>query len=138
LKKLLHEAKSRRGTTSVEFALLAAPILISLIGAADGLRYVYTRQALQSYASQGFRTMMIAAESQNDNTCSPFAANMFSALQVPIGLAQASLQATPSCSFDKAAGTKVLTLTVSYEFTFLLDVFGALEQTIPLIRIRAI
>lgn len=138
MRNFLRKARSRQGTTSVEFALLAAPILISLIGAADGLRYVYTRQALQSYASQGFRTMMIAAESQNDTTCSPFASNMFSALQVPVGLAQTSLQATPNCSINKAAGTKVLTLTVSYDFTFLLDAFGALQQKIPITRIRTI
>jgi hypothetical protein len=137
LKRLLAGRESRRGATAVEFALLAVPLLIGLGGGMDGLRYIYTAQALRGYAAQSFRAVIIAANGVDSSSCPMLSASMMEGIERPVGLDRDRLKATPSCRLDASTGIRTLQLQVSYSFGFVIDVFGGLTQSLTVTHNQA-
>jgi Flp pilus assembly pilin Flp len=126
LKRLFLGRGSRRGATAVEFALLAVPLLIGVVGGLDGLRYIYTWQALRGYAAQSFRVVAIAASSGDESSCPALSAGMLDTLAKPIGLDSNRLTVVPSCSLNTTTGIRTLRLQISYRFTFITNLFDGL------------
>jgi Flp pilus assembly protein TadG len=55
--------RARRGVAALEFALLAVPLLLIVLGTIEFGRILWTREALQMTAVQGARCMAILASS---------------------------------------------------------------------------
>lgn len=122
----------RRGTTSVEFALVGGLTALLLLGCLEMGRYLITREAVRTAAAEAVRMATLRGGQNLDAgsaACNGLSGSLAGvAARVP-WLTAASLTATLSgCATQ--AGITTVTVTVQYPFTFVITLFGTPNRPI--------
>jgi Flp pilus assembly protein TadG len=121
-------ALDRRGTTTLEFALIGGLLVPLLLGGMDIGRYMLTQQAVRAAAAEAAR-MVTVRGNLNLNAGSPACNTLSGALsgvsaRVPF-LKAASLVVTMSGCATGSNGITTVTVAVSYPFSFQISYFAA-------------
>jgi hypothetical protein len=123
----------RRGTTSLEFALTGAIIMAFLVGAADFCRYMVTLSSVRVASAEAAR-MVTLAGSANLNAgraaCQGLSGTLANTTTRVRFLSAASVRASMSGCQTNLLGVTTVTITLTYPFSFLLNVFGAQQRDI--------
>jgi Flp pilus assembly protein TadG len=120
----------RRGTTSLEFALVGSLLMSLLLGSIEVSRYMFTLESMRVVVSEAVRLATLQG-SRNMNAGSAPCTNLSGPLD-GAGAQTAFLDATlltvvmSGCSTQ--AGITTVAVTVSYEFTFTVPLFGAANR----------
>ena len=122
----------RRGTTTVEFALIGSLLVPLLLGTIEISRYLITREAVRTAAAEAVR-MATLRGGQNLDASSPACTGLTGSLggvaaTVPF-LNAASLTANMS-GCGTQAGVTTVSVTVQYPFTFGIALFGVPNRPI--------
>lgn len=119
------------GTSSLEFALVAAPFVFMMVAGMDLGRYFITRDSLHTLVDEAVRSAVVNCFNLKIcpyGTAVPTPSNLWN--KVPFlqqGLAGASL--TTSQTFDTTTGTRTITATANYPFAFVLPAWTGLYST---------
>lgn len=122
------------GASALEFALVALPLLMLVIGTIEYGRLMWTRQALQSLAISTARCMGIlqddcaASGSYSTPRTTAYVISRASSFGVSIAATNLSLNANASCG--AVAGFS--SVTVTYKYSAVTPIVGALLGNIPL------
>lgn len=121
-----------RGTTSAEFALVGAVLLVLLIGAIETCRYLLTAAALRTAAADAVRLATLVGGANlaaGRASCSGLSGPLDGAqARAPVlDAAQLSVTLT-GCARNGAVTT--VTVRASYPFRFALPLAGARERNI--------
>ena len=112
--RLLALLADTRGASAVEFALVAGPFLLILVGSVEFGRYVWTRQAIQDTAIAGARCVgVLQRPCEQDGVFNPTKARNFVIATAPIRI-RTPLNSTRPPTTEMARVTLFITLrTVS-------------------------
>ncbi len=119
--------RDRRGTTSLEFALVGGLLLSLLVGGLDLARYMFTLECLRATTAEAVRLATLRG-SQNLNAgsaaCSSLSGSLAgAAARVPFLHADQVTATLSGCATQ--AGVTTVTVTVQYPFSFAVGYFGA-------------
>lgn len=125
-------ALNRRGTTTVEFALVGGLLVSLLLGTIEISRYLITREAVRTAMAEAVR-MTTLRGSRNLDASSPACTSLAGSLtgmaaSVPF-LTAASLTANMSGCVTQA-GVTTVSITVHYPFAFGVALFGVPNRPI--------
>lgn len=126
--------RDQRGASALEFALVALPFLLLVIGTIEYGRFLWTRQALQSLAISTARCMGVLQDacavsgSYNSARTTTYLLSQASALGVSIAASNVALVANASCG--AIAGFS--SVTISYSFSTVTPIVSALVGGIPI------
>jgi len=121
----------QRGGLSLEFGLVALPFLMLLLGGVELARYVYTAQAVDSYAEAMLRTTLVHVGGDTANRCLADLASAVTQPKLPAGLvAERISQRQAGCTRESNGGIPRVSVAITYRFTFLVSLFGSAEQQI--------
>lgn len=123
----------RRGATSLEFALTGAILMAFLVGAADFCRYMVTLSSVRMASAEAAR-MVTLAGGANLNAGRPACQGLSGRLDFPrtrVRFLDADLiRPLMSGCQTSLLGVTTVTVTLTYPFSFLLNVFGARQRDI--------
>lgn len=109
----------RRGASAVEFALIAAPLLLLIVGTVEYGRLIWTKQAMQSIAISTARCMGIRQlECSSGGAFSAAATRAMvvaDANSIGVGLAAADVTLNKAAICNGISGFSQV--TISYQFT---------------------
>ncbi len=123
--------RSRRGATSLEFAIISVVLLTLLLGAVEIARYMFTLEALRTAAAEAARAVTLRG-SANMNAglapCSGLSGDLTGVEVSAPFLNPGALSLTMSgCATN--AGVTTVAVTVSHPFGFVLPFFGSPPAT---------
>ncbi len=125
-------ALNRRGTTTVEFALVGGLLVSLLLGTIEISRYLITREAVRTAAAEAVRMATLAGGRNldaNSPACNGLAGSLAGVAATVPFLTAASLTASMSgCATQ--AGVTTVSITVQYPFTFGVALFGTPNRPI--------
>jgi Flp pilus assembly protein TadG len=128
INKLRFLRLGRRGTASLEFALVAIPFFMLMLGIIDLSNYFATQQSLETAVSEAQRAAVTSSSANISNDCSTIKGTVASV--VPYLGPNLSLCVTKTTS----SGVVTVTVTGTYPFTFILAVWsgnnGTLSHTV--------
>ena len=125
--------RSRSGTTSLEFALVATPFVFLLMAGMDLGRYFITQHSLRTLVSEAVRATLISCYGSTTSCNLPSASKTTVAAKVPF-LTSGSIswgtanQGAPNAS----TGVRTISVTASYPFTFILPAWVSLNASSPI------
>jgi Flp pilus assembly protein TadG len=134
--RILSSCRQRRGSASLEFALIAVPLFFFLLfGTADMARYLLFSHGVKAIASEGARYMMvqIMAGSSFTNGCQTNSAVAEQVESAASYLDQTKLTfCTTTTTITPAGGTSATKVTVaaSYPFKFMFSAVWGGDQTL--------
>lgn len=122
----------RRGTTSLEFALVGSLLMSLLLGSIEVSRYMFTLESMRVVVSEAVRLATLQG-SRNMNAGSAPCTNLSGPLagagaQTPFLDAALLTVAMSGCVTH--AGTTRVTIKVSYEFTVSVPLLGTTKQSL--------
>ena len=119
---------NRRGAMTLEFALVALPFFMLLLGAMDLGRYWYTVHALRNYSADAARAAFVYVNHDPIGRCT---AVVPVAVERSPGLNPDDLTAaTARCQRNQATGVTEVTVTAGYRFRFAMGLLGIAEQVL--------
>ncbi len=124
--------RDRRGTTSLEFALVGGLLLSLLLGGVDLARYMFTLECLRAAAADAVRLATLQG-SRNLNAGAGACANLAGSLagaSARVPFLQANLLTATLSGCATQAGVTTVTVTVRYPFSFAVGYFGARSRPI--------
>ena len=119
--------RDRRGTTSLEFALVGGLLLSLLLGGIDLARYMFTQESLRATAAEAVRLATLRG-SQNLNAGTAACGNLAGSLagaSARVPFLQPSLLTATLSGCATQAGVTTVVVTVQYPFSFAVGLFGA-------------
>jgi Flp pilus assembly protein TadG len=116
-------SKSRRGTITIDFAMVALTLIVAMIACVDVGRYVATRTALRNAMAEVLRAAMTDATLVGATTPKAYALSRVSLLD-PSRFA-ISVERLPV-----GAPTTSVRVTASYDFTFITSLFGVQSRAL--------
>lgn len=119
----------QRGALSLEFALAALPFMLLFMGGIEMSRYLYTVQAVHSHADALLRKTLVHVGGDAQNRCLADLSAAVRRPDLPIGLqAERLVQERRGC--QSGSNAMLVSVDVSYRFTFAVNLFGAGEMRI--------
>jgi TadE-like protein len=122
------------GSSSLEFALVAVPFLLLLIAGMDLGRYFITQHSLRTLTSEAARATLVACYGATGSCPLPKVNWQTVEARVPF-LNSALLNPLPTANQgapDPSTGVRIISVTVSYPFTFTLPAWIGLNANSPI------
>lgn len=127
--------RSSVGATAVEFALVATPFLLLMVGTVEFGRLIWTRIALQETAIAGARCMGLRTPScgttgtYSSSLTTSYLINMAKSWTITLTAANLTLNETATCSGQSGFSE----VSIHYTFTTAMpQLLGALSAGVPL------
>lgn len=126
--------KDNTGASALEFALVALPFLLLVIGTIEFSRLLWTRQAMQSLAISTARCMGVlqdncaASGSYSSTRTTAYLISQAAAIGVPLVATNMSLNAGASCGAIGGFSS----VSIAYKFTTVTPIVSGLVGGIPL------
>ncbi len=118
------------GTTSIEFAVLALPLILIMLAGMDLGRYFITQQSLHTLTSEAARAAVVNCFGLNP-CATPVPTPAILWAKVPsLNSAAPGASLSVTQSRNATTGVRTVTATAHYEFAFVLPAWTGLNATL--------
>lgn len=120
----------KRGTTSLEFALVGSLLMSLLLGSIEVSRYMFTLESMRVVVSEAVRLVTLQG-SRNMNAGSAPCTNLSGPLDgagAQTAFLNVALLTVAMSGCSTQAGITTVAVTVNYEFTFTVPLFGGTSR----------